>query len=314
MSTPNVAALADRESQMLLPILSPGFHSILFSADALKAEFLKAGFGYAAVQEDQHSLLVVATVDGTMIEADLEYPHKAFADYTTKRMTTIGDDNSLWSGYAYRNFKTLINLGSYAEAEAALARATALGGTETLAADVAAVALPAAAPRRTVRGLPGPVAALALAPDGSAVIAGSGGEVRAWDTASGQLLRTLAVEGAPVRALLALPGGRSLVVAAEGAPLALWDLGSGKAVRSFERTVGFATCLALAPDGPLVVAGGSDRTVRVFDAATGRWKSWPTSRCCANAATAPKSSSRRRACRPSTSKTSSSCSTRGRSA
>lgn len=119
MSTPNVAALADRDSQMLLPILSPGFHSVLFSADALKAEFLKAGFGFAAVQEDPHSLLVVATVDGTMIEADLEYPHEAFADYSARRMTTIADDNSLWSGYAYRNFKTLINLGSYAEAEVA---------------------------------------------------------------------------------------------------------------------------------------------------------------------------------------------------
>ncbi len=161
-------------------------------------------------------------------------------------------------------------LGQEAEAESALARATALGGTETLAADVAAAARPAAAPRRAMRGLPGPVAALALVPDGSAVIAGSGGEVRVWDTVSGQLQRTLAVEGAPVRALLALPGGRSLVVAAEGAPLALWDLGSGKAARPFERTVGFATCLALAPDGPLVVAGGSDRTVRMFDPGSGR--------------------------------------------
>ena len=161
-------------------------------------------------------------------------------------------------------------LGQGSEAAAALARATSLGGTDDLARDVEAAARPPAAPRRTLRGLPGPVAALALTPDGRTVVAGSGAEVRVWDAASGQVLRTLAVEGGPVRALVVLPGGRFLLVGAEGAPLTQWDLTSGRAVRTFERTVGYPTSLALVPGAPIVVVGGSDRTVRVFDAAAGR--------------------------------------------
>jgi hypothetical protein len=47
-------------------------------------------------------------------------------------------------------------------------------------------------------------------------------------------------------------------------------------------------------------------------AATARLRSWPTSRCCANAAKALKSSSRKRASHPSAAKTLFSCSTKGR--
>ncbi|PHP65583.1 hypothetical protein CSC94_18495 [Zhengella mangrovi] len=120
MSTPNVAALAERESQMLLPVLSPGFHAILFSAEALKNEFLKAGFGYAAVRDEPTSLLVVATVDGREISPDLEIDGEAFATYTGDRMATVSGDDSLWSGFAYRHFKALVNFGFYDRAREAL--------------------------------------------------------------------------------------------------------------------------------------------------------------------------------------------------
>jgi WD40 repeat protein len=140
----------------------------------------------------------------------------------------------------------------------------------TLGPGSEATVRPASPPLRTLRGLPGPVSALALSPDGRTVIAASGAEVRVWDAGTGRLLRTLAPEGGPVRALALLPGGRFLLVGAEAAALWVWDLTSGRAVRSFERQVGFATSLALAPGAPIVVAGGSDRTVRLFDVASGR--------------------------------------------
>ena len=78
-------------------------------------------------------------------------------------------------------------LGQGAEALTAFERAAALGGTEDLERDVAAARAGAPPPLRTLRGLPGPVAALALAPDGRTVAAGSGGEVRLWDAGTGQL-------------------------------------------------------------------------------------------------------------------------------
>jgi WD40 repeat protein len=161
-------------------------------------------------------------------------------------------------------------LGRGAEALTALERAAALGGTEDLERDVAAARVAAPPPLRSLRGLPGPVAALALAPDGRTVAAGSGAEVRLWDAGTGQLLRTLAVPDGPVRALVLLPDQRFLIVAVENAPLAVWDIASGRPARSWARHTGFATSLAVLPGGRLVLSGGSDRLVRLWDLSSGR--------------------------------------------
>ncbi len=161
-------------------------------------------------------------------------------------------------------------VGLGGEALAAFERAAALGGSDDLERDLAHAR---AAPEplvRTLRGLPGPVAALALAPDGHTVAAGSGAEVRLWDAGSGEHLRTLPVTGGKVRALALLPDQRFLVVGLENAPLAQWDLASGRPVRTWAHHAGFATSLALVPGGPLVVSGGSDRVVRLWDPVTGR--------------------------------------------
>jgi WD40 repeat protein len=114
------------------------------------------------------------------------------------------------------------------------------------------------------------VAALAVAPDGRTVAAGSGPEVRLWDAGAGQHLRTLPIPGGKVHALALLPDQRFMVVSVENAPLALWDLASGQAVRSWTRHTGYAMSLAALPGGGFVVSGGSDRVVRLWDVASGR--------------------------------------------
>jgi WD40 repeat protein/serine/threonine protein kinase len=161
-------------------------------------------------------------------------------------------------------------LGRNAEALTALERAAALGGADDLERDVEAARAAAPRPLRSLRGLPGPVAALTLAPDGRTVAAGSGAEVRLWDAGTGQLLRTLPIPDGPVRALALLPDQRFLVVAVENAPLTEWDIASGRPVRSWGRHAGFATSLAVLPGGRFVVSGGSDRVVRLWDPASGR--------------------------------------------
>ncbi|HSD26467.1 MAG TPA: protein kinase, partial [Vicinamibacteria bacterium] len=160
--------------------------------------------------------------------------------------------------------------GQRPEAAAALERAAGLGPGEDVEHDLARARAAAAPPLRTLRGLPGPVAALALAPDGRTVAAGSGPEVRLWDTGTGEHLRTLPVTDAKVRALALLPDHRFLVLSVENAPLAQWDLASGRPVRSWANHPGFATSLAVVPGGRFVVSGGSDRLVRLWDTATGR--------------------------------------------
>ena len=166
--------------------------------------------------------------------------------------------------------RVLLALGQPADALAAFERAAALGGAEGLDEDLAAARAGMPPPLRTLRGLPGPVAALSLAPDGRTVAAGSGAEVRVWDAGTGQLLRTIPVPEGPVRALALLPDGRFLAVGLENAPVGLWDLASGQPVRAWARHPGFATSLAVVPGGRFVVSGGSDRVVRLWDPASGR--------------------------------------------
>ncbi len=157
-----------------------------------------------------------------------------------------------------------------AEALVAFERATALGGTEDLERDVAAARAGAPPPLRALRGLPGPVATLALSPDGRSIVAGGGRELRQWETGTGHQLHALPFAEGPVRALALLPDGRFVVVSVENAPLTLWDLASGRPERPWARHAGFDTCLALLPGARFLVSGGSDRVVRLWDPSTGR--------------------------------------------
>ncbi len=156
------------------------------------------------------------------------------------------------------------------EAAISFERAAALGGADDLDRDMVLSRATPEPPLHTLRGLPGLVAALALAPDGHTVAAGGGPEVRLWDAGTGQHLRTLPVTDGQVRALALLPDQRFLLVGVENAPLAQWDLASGRPVRTWAHHAGFATSLAVLPGGRLVLSGGTDRIVRLWDAATGR--------------------------------------------
>jgi WD40 repeat protein len=155
------------------------------------------------------------------------------------------------------------------EALAAFERAQSLGGSDDLERDLAAARAPVPPSPRALRGLPGPVTALALAPDGRTVLAASGREIRVWDAGTGQLLRVLAVSEGTVHALLVLPDGRFLLVGAENAPLTLFDLLSGRPARAWVRHTGHATCLTLGPGTNQVLSGGSDRILRLWDVESG---------------------------------------------
>ena len=166
--------------------------------------------------------------------------------------------------------RLLLRVGEDPAAQAALARATELGGTANLARDIEAAAIPRADPPRTLRGLRGPVSALTLTTDGLTVVAAAGNEARVWDAVGGTLLKVLSVPDGPIHALAALPDGRFLLVAAQNAPLTLWDLVSGQPARPWAHHTGWVTCLGLVPGGRFVVSGGSDRLVRLWDPATGQ--------------------------------------------
>jgi predicted Zn finger-like uncharacterized protein len=213
---------------------------------ALEAEPLHIEATYnAAVAGWAQAQLVDAELLRRMEEACASRPHSTRGLPLLERVQTL---LGLQTATALRR---AVELGVIAAGERADA-----GATPTLA--------------RTLRGLAGPVGAIATTPDGAFVIAAAERELRVWRASDGELVQSMTVAVGPIRALLALRDGRSLVVAAEGAPLTVWDLSSGRAARSFALQAGFATCLAPAGQGALVLSGGSDRVVRLWDPQSGR--------------------------------------------
>lgn len=112
--------------------------------------------------------------------------------------------------------------------------------------------------------------ALAIAPDGTWLAAGTtAGEVRAWQTADGSL-RLRLVHPGPVHALAIAPGGGWLATAGGDHLVRLWDAATGEPRAELDCGTGPLWAVAIAPDGGWLLTGGEDGSVRLWDAATGK--------------------------------------------
>ncbi|MGA8195318.1 MAG: methyltransferase domain-containing protein [Acetobacteraceae bacterium] len=91
LSTPNARYLDScPDGDMLVPILSPGYHAVLYTAEGLMAILEKAGFRSVNVASAPGSLLAVASPSKMPLRADLDINRGKYVQYLKSPRSTDG--------------------------------------------------------------------------------------------------------------------------------------------------------------------------------------------------------------------------------
>jgi WD40 repeat protein/serine/threonine protein kinase len=132
------------------------------------------------------------------------------------------------------------------------------------------------------RGLNFAVYSVALSGDGKRIVSGIGGydlktkkswgEVKVWDAATGQELRTLPRHTGHVLSVAFSSDGRRIVSGSRDGTVKVWDAATGEEQLSVRGHTEGISSVALSGDGKRIVSGSRDKTVNVWDAATGEEK------------------------------------------
>ncbi len=114
------------------------------------------------------------------------------------------------------------------------------------------------------------VYSLAYSPDGRRLAKSSEGDVKLWDTATGQEILALEWGAEKLRGVAFSPDGRRLAGGSDDQAVKVWDAATGREIFSLEGHTDRVTNVAFSPDGTRLASASEDKTVRVWDAATGR--------------------------------------------
>ncbi len=117
LTTPNITALdPTRSLDAHLSLISPGSHLVLYSEDGLRQALSRAGFAHVHVQVHQNSLLAIASNAPLAQSADQPVDRKKLSQYLRTQTEQFSEHAILFSGFAGRWFKELVNTGTYAQA------------------------------------------------------------------------------------------------------------------------------------------------------------------------------------------------------
>ncbi|MCI0527114.1 MAG: WD40 repeat domain-containing protein, partial [Nitrospira sp.] len=132
---------------------------------------------------------------------------------------------------------------------------------------------------RTLQGHTSWVISVVLTPDGKTAISASLDKtLRIWDIATGECLRTFQGYTDEVTSVTVAPDGKTLVSTSSDHTLGVFDITSGEHLRNLGKgwnddpRVGhtyWVTSVALTSDGKTAVSAGWDKTLRVWDIASG---------------------------------------------
>ena len=116
------------------------------------------------------------------------------------------------------------------------------------------------------------VTSVAFSPDGDRLATGTeNGQVRLWNTATGQLLRILpGRRAASVNSVTFSPDGKILASGTENGQLQLWDTSTGRLIHALPRTGNaMVNSVAFSPDGKILAAGRDDE-LQLWNMVTGQ--------------------------------------------
>lgn len=117
LTTPNAGAIApDTPPGVLVPLLSPGYHLILYSHSGLEAVLRRAGFETVVVLERGATLVAAAGGAGLRLDVDRRLDRATYRSWLAARIKGVAATESLGLGLRYRLFKEMVNSGDYGAA------------------------------------------------------------------------------------------------------------------------------------------------------------------------------------------------------
>jgi WD40 repeat protein len=116
---------------------------------------------------------------------------------------------------------------------------------------------------------PGPIADVALAPDGGAVCFATGSRAVLWDLAAPEERRVFQAGDAALTDVAFAPSGTWLATADERGAVRLWTVRTGRELRSLEGHAGRVNAVTFSSDSRQVFSAGADGALRVWTVSSG---------------------------------------------